>query len=162
MIVIGIDPGLTGGISMLGHRGQYHHCVDMPVMQRMSKSASVKNQVNGGALTELLRDWMQPHDKNEVVIVIETPIAFPGQNASTTASAFLTSGIIEGVVMARGYTHYLVSPSEWKKALKLSKDKEICRAAAIRLFPEASLARKKDHNRAESLLIAHYGFNKYA
>lgn len=162
MIVIGIDPGLTGGISMLGQRGQYIRVVDIPTMQRMSAKASVKNQVDGGALAELLREWCEGWDKNEIVVVIETPIAFPGQNSSTTASAFLTSGIIEGVVMARRHTHYLVSPSEWKKSMKLGKDKELCRAAAIRLFPDAPLTRKKDHNRAESLLIAHYGFNKYA
>ena len=162
MIVIGIDIGLTGAIGMLDHRGSAIELADMPVMQRQGKAAYVKNQVNAGALMELLRVWTSPYERNEIHVVIETPIAFPGQHVATTAAAFLTAGLVEGVVAARHYPHTLVAPKDWKKALGLSDSKEQARAKAIRLFPTlaAELKRVKDHNRAESLLIAKYGWDK--
>ncbi len=45
---------------------------------------------------------------------------------------------------------------KWKRLQGLvKKDKEAARLKAQRLFPWASLKRKKDHNRAEALLIAY-------
>jgi len=162
MILIGIDPGLTGAIAMLDHRGAFANLADMPVMERHGKAAYVKNQVNAAALEQLLRDWTAAYDRNEIHIVIETPIAFPGQHSATTAASFLTAGHIEGVVAARHYAHELVRPRDWKKALELSDSKEQARARAIRLWPPAAklLERVKDHNRAEALLIAKYGWDK--
>lgn len=157
MICIGIDPGLTGGIGQIGHRGEFLRVADMPVMARSGPKAFVKNQVNGNALEELLRDWTAEYDRSAVHVFIETPIAFPGQHVATTAAAFLTAGIIEGVVMARHYAHTLVAPKDWKKAMKLTATKEQSRAMAIRLFPTAELNLVKHHNRAEALLIAKYG-----
>ena len=162
MIVIGIDIGLTGAIGMLDWRGDAIKISDMPVMQRQGKAAYVKNQVNAAGLEELLRDWTSTYDRNEIHVVIETPIAFPGQHVATTAAAFLTAGLVEGVVAARHYPHSLIAPKDWKKALGLSDSKEQARARAIRLFPRLAdeLKRVKDHNRAEALLIAKYGWDK--
>ena len=162
MIVIGIDIGLTGALGMLDHRGGAARIADMPVMARQGKAAYVKNQVNAAGLVELLRDWTNPYDLNEIHVLIETPIAFPGQHVATTAAAFLTAGLVEGVVAARHYRHTLIAPKEWKKALGLSDSKEQARARAIRLFPALAdeLKRVKDHNRAEALLIAKYGWDK--
>lgn len=162
MIIVGIDPGLTGAVGIIGHRAELLGVHDMPTMQRQGAKAYVKNQVNGAALEDLLREHLKDYDKNEVIIVMETPIAFPKQHVGVTASAFLTAGIIEGVITARHYSMKLVAPAEWKKALKLTSTKEQCRAFAVRLFPAASLHRVKDHNRAESLLIAKYGHQTYA
>jgi len=162
MIVIGIDPGLTGAIGMVGHLGEYLEMADIPVMERQGAHAYVKNQVNGAALEELLRDWTKDYDRNEIHVFIESPIAFPKQHVGVTASCFLSAGLIEGVVMARHYRHSLVRPADWKKALKLTNTKEQGRALAIRLFPQASLGRVKDHNRAEALLIAKYGHDTIA
>lgn len=162
MILIGIDPGLTGGIGMLGHRAEYLNVADMPVMERQGAQAYVKNQVNGAALEELLRGWTATYDRNEVHVFIESPIAFPRQHVGVTASCFLSAGLIEGVIQARHYPHTLVRPTDWKKAMKLTATKEQGRALAIRLFPQASLGRVKDHNRAEALLIAKYGHGMVA
>jgi crossover junction endodeoxyribonuclease RuvC len=142
---------------MLGHDGEMLHCEDLPTMNRMGAKAHVKNQINGTAMTDMLRDWFSGYDLNEIHIFLETPIAFPGQSSASLGSSFLTAGIIEGVICARKFRHTLIAPREWKKHLKIGKDKEEARAMAIRLFPTAPLGRKKDHNRAESLLIAQYG-----
>ena len=162
MITIGIDPGLTGALAMLGHKAEFLRVSDIPVMKRLGPKAAVKNQVNGAALEEILRGWTEDYDKNEIVAFIETPIAFPGQHVATIAAAFLTAGIIEGVLSARHFAHQLVRPADWKKAMGLSADKDQARARAIRLYPEAPLALAKHHNRAEALLIARYGHEQIA
>lgn len=166
MIIVGIDPGLTGAIAMLGHRGEYLHVEDIPVMQRMgvAKKGRVMNQVNWQATQDLVRFWIDPYSRNEIHAVIELPIAFPGQHVSTVASSFLTAGHLEGVIHSFGLAHTLASPSVWKKALKLTSSKEQARAAAIRRWPDAAplLKRVMDHNRAEALLLARYGHERLA
>ena len=169
MIVVGVDPGLTGALSMLGHRAELLHLEDMPVMQRGDGSGAVKNQVNCSALSELLREWLDPYDKNQIHVFIEQAQSMPAvikgkvvQGGASIFSTGLTAGMIEGVVASRGYPHTLVRPAEWKKVFKLKSAKEQARALAQRMYPEASLHRMKDHDRAESLLIAKYGFDKVA
>lgn len=157
MIVIGIDPGLTGAVAMLGHRGELLHMADMPTMEKGKAKGHVRRQVNGAGLAAALRAWMTDYDRNECWVFLETPIAFPGQHVAAIAAAFQTAGIIEGVVVTMGLQLTNVPPAEWKKALALTKSKEQARAKAIRMFPSASLDRVKDHNRAEALLIAKYG-----
>ena len=169
MILIGIDPGLTGALAQLDPKGGYRACLDMPVMQRGDGSGAVKNQVNCSALAALLREWLDPFDKNEIQILIEQAQSMPAvikgkvvQGGASIFSTGLTAGMVEGVVAGLGYPHRLIRPHEWKKALGLKSDKEQARARAQRLFPEAPLSRMKDHNRAESLLIAKYGHDLLA
>lgn len=175
MIIIGIDPGLTGAVANIGHRGELLHAIaDMPTMQRGAGTGAVKNQVNAGALAELLRGWLEPFDSNEVRILIEEAQSMPAavrgkggqikivQGGASIFSTGLTAGLVEGVVAALRFPHELVRPNIWKKAVKHASTKEQARALAARMYPEASLHRMKDHNRAEALLIARYGHERYA
>lgn len=157
MIVIGIDPGVTGAIAQLGHRGDMQRLEDLPTIERPGTKKHVKRQVSGAGLRELIAIWLQNVDKNEVRFYLESPIAFPGLHSAAIGASFLNAGIIEGVIVARGWVFEQVAPHVWKKALGLGKDKEKCRAEAIRHYPEADIHKKKDHNRAEALLIARYG-----
>jgi crossover junction endodeoxyribonuclease RuvC len=50
-----------------------------------------------------------------------------------------------------------VRPVVWKKTFSLGKDKEASRLRAMQLFPGADLRQKKNHGRAEALLLALYG-----
>jgi crossover junction endodeoxyribonuclease RuvC len=52
----------------------------------------------------------------------------------------------------------LVRPAKWKKALKLDREAETSLCLARELYPDSQsfLKRKKDHNRAEAILLAHY------
>lgn len=180
-VVIGIDPGLTGAMSLITREG-LQACVDMPHMVRGTGAGSVKNQVNAAELAEILRSWTAGYDtKTEVLVMMElqNPLpavrATPGQGRGFqimqgSASIFslgMTAGIIEGVVVALGLRHEMVPPAEWKKKLGLSAKgvdkKAVARTMAVRLFPQSNFfARVKDHNRAESALIGHYGYEKHA
>lgn len=164
MILVGIDPGLTGAVGILGHKAELLGVHDLPTMQRMHapRKGGVMGQINPAELERLLAEHLGHFDKNEVHVYIELPIAFPKQQIQSVASSFLTAGLIEGVVAARHYPHTLVKPAEWKKALGLSDSKEQARAKAIRLWPGAPLNLVKYHNRAEALLIAKYGHERVA
>ena len=170
MIVLGIDPGNTGATAMLGHRGELLHLADLPTMVRAGSAAHVQRQINGAGLAEQLREWLEPYAKNEVRFFLETPIAFPGLHSAAIGASFHAAGLIEGVVTGRGYALELAQPHIWKKAIGLTgvkkesktDKKERARALAIRCYPEADIHKKKDHNRAEALLIARYGHGKIA
>lgn len=173
MIVIGIDPGLSGSIAMLGHKGELIKTADMPTMDRGAGHAHVKKQVSPSGLRDLLTEMVNGYEKSEIHVFLEEARPMPTvarragkitvlQGSATTFSMGLTAGLIEGVLGAKGYTHRLVPATQWKKSFKLSSNKEQARALALRLFPTADIHRKKDHNRAESILIAKYGHDQVA
>ncbi len=68
-------------------------------------------------------------------------------------------GSLKATLACCDVPYTLVTPQKWKRAYLLARDKELARARAIRLFPDQAgmLARKKDQNRAEGMLIANYG-----
>lgn len=167
-VVIGVDLGLSGALTKIVD-GKMVDMADMPIMQRGTKSASIKNQVNGAGLTSLLEAWTEGHDRRVECLVLMERVQAMGakkngrsQGVSSSFSIGHTAGIVEGVVAAMGIPHEIIAPAAWKKALGLTSDKEQARGYAQRLYPAASLARKRDHNRAESLLIAHYGYQRHA
>ena len=155
-LIIGIDLGLSGALACIDKNGLVD-MQDMPVMPR-SVGGTVKLQVNAAGLRALLQGWVNGHDKNEFFVLMERVNAMPKQGSASTFSLGHTAGIVEGVICAYGLAHDVIPPQVWKKHFKLTKDKDAARALAQRYYPAASLARIKDHNRAESLLIARYGW----
>lgn len=162
MLIIGIDPGITGAIAAIDHRGS-RGLIDMPTMER-SGTGSVRNQVSGPGLAEVLKVLTRDRDKNEIMVFIERVNAMPKQGVATMFSIGHSCGMIEGVVCGLGLAHQLVTPQEWKKAMKLAKgsDKNAARSMAQRLYPGAELHLVKHHNRAEAILIARYGYGATA
>jgi crossover junction endodeoxyribonuclease RuvC len=89
-------------------------------------------------------------------VVVEHVHSMPRQGMSSTFKFGLGCGIIHGVVGALQIPMTLASPVKWKTFHALiSRDKETARQLAIRRWPhlEHHLARKKDVDRAEALLI---------
>lgn len=150
MSILGIDPGLTGAIAIVNADGFIVE--DMPVMAN-GTSAKVRNVVNAAELARVLR----PHADRIRVAYVERVSTMPGQGVASQGSLMHSAGVVEGVLAALGISLVLVTPGKWKKAMGLANDKEASRALAQRLFPDAPLGRKKDHGRAEALLIATYG-----
>ena len=67
-------------------------------------------------------------------------------------------GIWIGLLAALQLPYSWVRPQVWKQAMGLGKAKEPSRLRAMQLFPRADLRRRKDHGRAEALLLAWYGW----
>lgn len=160
MLTIGIDPGLDGAIAVIDHNG-FKGVYDMPTMERGS-SSTVKRQVNTAALANLMRQLMEGHDLNEMMVAIERVQAMPKQGVASTFSLGHTAGAIEAVVCALRLPHTLVAPAKWKKRYGLTSEKNAGRTLAQRWYPEAPLDKQKDHNRAEAILLARFAQEEFA
>lgn len=142
MSVLGIDPGsVSAAYGVLSEDGHFKACGDIPVADKM----------------------IDPHGWADVVqrtmpieTVIEQVGAMPKQGVASSFRFGMGTGIIRGVVQGLGYPLVQVVPGKWKKHFGLDSDAEKSRALALRLWPLAAphLRHKKDHGRAEALLIA--------
>lgn len=160
MIVLGVDPGLTGAIAAVHSERGLLACADLPVCANGLASGSMLQWVDVGRLLHLLQGWSREHDmaREFVGAVIERPIAMPRLPAQTIAAQFDTFAAIRGALIGTLSDKRVayVTPNEWKRRYGLHAEKADSRACALRLFPTAPLERKKDHNRAEAILIAHF------
>lgn len=152
--VIGIDPGLTGAIAILSRvcppPPEVH---DMPVIA-YGKTGFVKRAVDLPALAALLAPYSVIATARAFM---ERVSAFPGQGVGSMFSLGMSYWGVAGVLAGLKIPLQLVGPQEWKRHYGIEKDKEKSRALARRHYPTLDLWRKKDHNRAEALLIARYG-----
>lgn len=157
-MIIGIDPGITGAIAIIDSDGNLERVEDLPVMAKGKGKSKSKNQINAAGLAALINDMRKDgFGKRTVTVYLERVSSMPGQGMASTFSLGDTFGCIRGVCAALNIPVELISPQSWKKHYGIKKDKEIARAKAIELYPEAPLHRKKDQNRAEAILIARYG-----
>ena len=161
MILYGIDPGVTGAIAAFVN-GRLHGVRDLPT--RNEGNGTVKRRIDSAGMASILREWRRQLGPDAELAVIERVASMPGQGVSSVFSLGHTAGAIEGVLLAMGCPVEFVAPASWKRALGLGRDKADSRAKASLMFPEhAGLWTKvKDHNRAEAVMLAHYGWTRLA
>ncbi|MDC0052166.1 crossover junction endodeoxyribonuclease [bacterium] len=153
MIIIGIDPGISGAISII-EKKKILEVYDTPTMIDGKKN---KKQINSAQVTNIIKERLK-HDK-EVVVVVEHVNAMPGQGVTSMFNFGQSFGVIKGICAALGLPIYFVRPTKWKKHFNLIKtNKDASRTKVIEAYPEISskLHRKKDSNRADAILIALY------
>jgi len=148
MRILGIDPGVSGAYALLGSNGLVTVVDDLPVINRQVDAAEWRR-----VLTEIKPD----------VAVVELVHSMPKQGVASTFKFGMAAGLIRGVLLGAGVPIIDVAPTVWKKHFKLSgSDGERSRALAVQRFPTSpALSRKKDHNRAEALLIALWRIETY-
>lgn len=151
-LIIGIDPGITGALAFIWPDGEVG-VRDIPVEKR---GGFVERQVDVLELANIIRNVSNHHSVMSVKAVLERVDSRPAQGSASIYSIGDTCGAIRGVLAGLGIPVDTVRPQEWKPHYGLGKDKEDARMKAIELFPNVELSRKKDHNRAEALLIANY------
>lgn len=147
--VVGIDPGLTGAAAVIGPDG--HSIDDLPILRVHSK---------GYLDSYALRNWIMQWGPR--LIVIELAGSRQMQGVASISQNWLTYGGVVATAMTLDCPVEIVSPLKWKRALGLiGKDKEASRAKALKLYPTLAdmLKRKMDHNRAEAVLLAHWGLS---
>ena len=153
MRIIGIDPGMSGGIASVFDNGPAR-VDDLPVITDRNLT-----WIDGSALQTLLlgRDLIA---HQQTVVVIERVSAMPKQGVSSSFKFGMTFGSILSVVQAVGYRLEFVTPAVWKRDLCLSSDKKAALHKARLLFPNCDLSLERHDGRAESLLIAHWYVTK--
>ena len=160
MLVIGIDPGISGSICFL-ENGQIIDAIEMPTMTDGKKN---KRQVNGSQIFNEVSEKIKKLDKKDIRVVIEQVSAMPGQGVTSIFNFGQSFGILKGIFSAMQLPMYFVRPAKWKKYFNLiNSEKDASRTRAIEIFPyfSAHLSKKKDSNKADAILIASFYYETY-
>ena len=160
MIIIGIDPGISGAICFF-EDGIIKGVVEMPTMTEGKKN---KRQVNGPQIFKEISDMINNIDKKNIKVVIEHVSAMPGQGVTSMFNFGQSFGILKGICSAMHLPVYYVRPIKWKKYFNLiNSEKDASRTRAIEIFPyfSSQLSKKKDSNKADAILIASFYYETH-
>tara|TARA_B100001057_G_scaffold448861_1_gene489563 strand:+ start:2848 stop:3342 length:495 start_codon:yes stop_codon:yes gene_type:complete len=160
MLIIGIDPGISGSICFF-EDGKILDVIEMPTMTDGKKN---KKQVNGSQIFNEISKRIDKIDKKEVKVIIEQVSAMPGQGVTSMFNFGQSFGILKGMCSAMQLSMYFVRPAKWKKYFNLiNSEKDASRTKAIEIFPyfSSNLAKKKDANKADAILIASYYYETF-
>ena len=160
MLIIGIDPGISGSICFLDN-GKILDVIEMPIMTDGKKN---KKQVNGSQVYNEVTKRIKQFEKNQIRVVIEHVSAMPGQGVTSMFNFGQSFGILKGICSAMQLPMYFVRPAKWKKYFNLlNSEKDASRTRAIEIFPyfSAQLSKKKDSNKADAILIASFYYETY-
>ena len=153
MIIIGIDPGLSGGIAVLDNN-KVLDLFDMPVMADGKKN---KKQLNSALLAKLIKE--KTSNSSESAVIVEQVNAMPGQGVTSMFNFGQTFGAIKGICATLELPIFFVRPSKWKKHFELiNSSKDASRTKAIEMYPHLAekLSKKKDVNKSDAILIARF------
>ena len=160
MLVIGIDPGITGSICFF----QDGKIIDLIEMPNMADGKKQKKQVNGAQIYNEILLRTKNVEKKNIKVVIEHVSAMPGQGVTSMFNFGQSFGVLKGICSAMQLSMYFVRPAKWKRFFNLiNAEKDASRTKAIEIFPYISteLSRKKDANKADAALIASFFYETY-
>lgn len=142
-IILGIDPGKQGAFAVLD-------CDEMQVTTHDMPGTLDEKRALISAIGPVKCCWLERPFFPRMIGI---------KNAVTIAQAY---GELKACLFFAGIPTFEVDPSAWKKTMRLSTDKNASRALASQYFPDCSdqWARVRDDGRAESALIALYGWRK--
>ena len=160
MLIIGIDPGISGSICFF-EEGRILEVIEMPTMTEGKKN---KRQVNGAQIYNEISKNINKTEKNNIRVVFEQVSAMPGQGVTSMFNFGQSFGILKGICSAMQLPMYFIRPAKWKKYFGLiNSEKDASRTRAIEMFPYFSshLSKKKDSNKADAILIASFYHETY-
>ena len=160
MLIIGIDPGITGAICFF-EDGELKDVIDMPTMASGNKN---KKQINGSQIFNEISLRIKNYQSENINVVVEQVSAMPGQGVTSMFNFGQSFGVIKGVCAAMQLPIYFVRPAKWKRYFNLiNSEKDASRTRAIEIFPyfSSQLSKKKDSNKADAILIASFYYETY-
>ena len=160
MLIIGIDPGISGSICFFKD-GKILEVIEMPTMTEGKKN---KRQVNGAQIYNEILKRVSKAQRFNVRVVIEQVSAMPGQGVTSMFNFGQSFGILKGICSAMQLSMFFVRPAKWKKYFNLiNSEKDESRTKAIEIFPyfSSQLSKKKDTNKADAILIASFYYETH-
>ncbi|KAJ3698119.1 hypothetical protein LUZ61_001824 [Rhynchospora tenuis] len=160
--IIGVDPDVAGALALLrpdqSPCGYSAEVFDAPYVNVMV-GKRLRKRLDPRSIVKLLQSFDAPIGTKAY---IEQSRPFPQDGKQGWWSGGFTYGMWLGVLVASGFSVKPVSSVSWKNFFELSRassTKDDSRKSASDMFPSLAsmLTRKKDHGRAEALLIAAYG-----
>ena len=155
MLIIGIDPGITGAICFFEDR----KIIDLIEMPNMAAGKKNKRQVNGAQVYNEIFERIKNYNKKDIKVVIEQVSAMPGQGVTSMFNFGQSFGVLKGICAALKLPVHFIRPVKWKKHFNLiNTEKDASRTKVIEAFPYISskISKKKDSNKADAILIARF------
>ena len=155
MLIIGIDPGISGSICFFAD-GKIIDVIEMPNMPVGTKN---KKQVNGAQIFHEITKQITNLKKENIKVVIEQVSAMPGQGVTSMFNFGQSFGVLKGICAALKLPVHFIRPVKWKKHFNLiNTEKDASRTKVIEVFPYISskISKKKDANKADAILIARF------
>lgn len=150
-LVLGIDPGVNGAFTIINGLSSIVISRDLPLLDKDTK------HLDGEKLKEILENF------DIGLAIIEDVHSAPNQGVASVFKFGYSFGLITGITMGLGIEVKKVRPSVWKNVLGLSQDKKHSRELAEKIFPNTChFKMAKDHNKAESALLAYFGIRSFA
>lgn len=142
-LIGGIDPGNSGGITLLTFSGKVVEVISMPPTERD------------------LVDFIEKKASEIRIVWLENVHAMPGQGVTSMFSFGKNYGFLIGVLFALKIPFNKVTPQRWQKEIGVpprkmktqTEHKNNTKSLAQQLFPNV----KVTHAIADSLLIAEWG-----
>jgi hypothetical protein len=174
VIVVGIDPGLTGAIGWVSSITGACGVADLPTLD-LANTGMVRQRIDGRALILLLRGCVPANDSVHVVCERMQTVNNQRTALQNTGSLMRTFGAIEAIIDVLGWRVTYVQPITWKRFYRIDRkglglervelsppevSKAMKRASlelARRFYPSDDIRLAKHQNRAEALLMARWG-----
>jgi hypothetical protein len=171
LMVIGIDPGRSGGLAVLNDNTEESAVAWLPTLTYIHPTKKTKAGKKARVIeldshryrliTSALKSMCELRASRFIFCIErqQTRGKDSGDGVVGVSSLMFDYGMLVWIPYGQGWDVRPVQPSVWMGKLGLKKGEVGKRGSvelANKLFPKADLPLVKDHNRAEALLIAHY------
>ncbi|CAK9191030.1 unnamed protein product [Sphagnum troendelagicum] len=158
--IVGVDPDVSGALAVIKSedQGAAAEVLDVPCV-KVAVGKTMRRRHDTCSIAALVHQLNAPQGS---IAYVEQAQPFPKDGKQGWYSTGFGYGAWVGILVASGFRVVPVRAQAWKKAAGIcgrEYTKDDSRALASMLFPELSplLKRKKDHGRADALLIARFG-----
>lgn len=149
--VLGIDPGLDGGLA--AHSPEGLELLVMPTVAAGSRRLLDEQRIV---------QWLMPFAPKRALVFIEAVHAMPKQGVTSMFSFGTSWGLVRGICAGLGLPYELVRPQEWQGAMLKGQSPGSEYLVASRLWPlvdfrSSERAKKAHDGLVDSALIAEFG-----
>jgi len=149
-MIIGIDPGVNGAFTIINFNKNILMCADLPLQDKESK------HLDGEKFKNIIESF------NIKLVIVEDVHSAPKQGVASTFKFGYSAGLLTGIMIGKNAQVKKVRPYIWKQLLGLGMDKKQSLDLANKIFPDTNYFKLvKDHNKAESALLAYFGIRAW-
>jgi len=156
MITVGIDPGKTGFVAVILENGSVNLFPCPTIMN------GTKREYDERSMAKIIKPF-EIGTTSKVFIEKAQAMRKKGvkQGVVSVFSFGMGYGLWLGILASHNVSYQTVSPKRWQGIMLADIPGKDTKARAViaakRLFPQCSDWERKDHNRADALLIAEWG-----
>jgi hypothetical protein len=158
--VIGIDPGLAGGLGVLDvDAGGEVLAVELARTPRLHvvRGRKARDEYDASRMREFLARVIDGWPVPSIEIALEAQGARPAQGVASSYRTGVGFGLWLGIVVGMRVPYRIVAPAVWKHhAGLIHADKRASRLRAQERFPALGVVGPADEGPAEALLLAAY------